>query len=66
MTQDEMVGWHHWLKNMSLSKVWEIVRDERPGMLQFLGSQKARHNLEAEQYLTRHLLSHRLCFKHFI
>jgi len=48
VTKDEMVGWHHWLKNMSLSKVWEIVRDEKPGMLQFLGSQRARHDLEAE------------------
>ena len=34
--------------DISLSKVWEIVRDERPGMLQFLGSQRARHDLEAE------------------
>ena len=27
MTEDEMVGWHHWLKDMSLSKLQELVRD---------------------------------------
>ena len=26
MTEDEMVGWHHWL-NMSLSKLQELVMD---------------------------------------
>ena len=27
MTEDYMVGWHHQLHNMSLSKLWEIVKD---------------------------------------
>ena len=28
MTEDEMVGWHHRLNgHMSLSKLWEIVKD---------------------------------------
>ena len=26
-TEDEMVGWHHWLDDMSLSKLQEIVKD---------------------------------------
>ena len=26
-TRDELVGWHHWLKGMSLSKLWELVMD---------------------------------------
>ena len=26
-TEDEMVGWHHPLNAMSLSKLWEIVKD---------------------------------------
>ena len=26
-TEDEMVGWHHWLKDMNLSKLWELVMD---------------------------------------
>ena len=25
--EDEMVAWHHWLKDMNLSKLWEIVKD---------------------------------------
>ena len=27
MTEDEMVGWHHLLMDMSLSKLWELVMD---------------------------------------
>ena len=27
MTKDEMVGWHHNSMDMSLSKLWEIVKD---------------------------------------
>ena len=26
-TEDEMVGWHHQLSDMSLSKLWEMVKD---------------------------------------
>ena len=25
--EDEMVGWHHRLNDMSLSKLWEMVKD---------------------------------------
>jgi len=27
MTEDEMVGWHHRLDDMSLSKLWELMTD---------------------------------------
>ena len=27
MTEDEMVGWHHRLNRLSLSKLWEMVKD---------------------------------------
>ena len=27
VTEDEMVEWHHWLTDMSLSKLREIVRE---------------------------------------
>ena len=27
LTEDEMVGWHHHVMDMSLSKLWELVRD---------------------------------------
>ena len=26
-TEDEMVGWHHWLKGQELNKLWETVED---------------------------------------
>ena len=28
MTEDEMIGWHHWLMDMSLSKLWELVMNK--------------------------------------
>ena len=30
--------------DMRLSKVWEIVKDRNPGILQSMGSQKVGHN----------------------
>ena len=27
VTEEEIVGWHHWLVDMSYSKLWEIVKD---------------------------------------
>ena len=35
--------------DMSLSKLWEIVKDKKPGMLQSMGSQRIRHYLATEQ-----------------
>ena len=31
MTEDEMVGWHHWLNGheLELSKLWELVMDRK-------------------------------------
>ena len=34
---------------MNLSKLWEMVKDWRPGVLQAMGSLRVRHNLETEQ-----------------
>ena len=44
MTDDEMAGWHHDLTDMSLSKLQELVFAGRPGVLQFMGLQRVRHN----------------------
>ena len=44
MTENGMVGWHHQLMNMSLSKLLEIVEDRGPSVLQFIGSQRVRHD----------------------
>ena len=35
--------------DMSLSKLWEIVRTEKPGVLQFMESQRVGHDLMTEQ-----------------
>ena len=49
-TEDEIVGWHHWL--FTCSWVWAISGSwwwtGRPGMLQSVGSQRVRHNWAAE------------------
>ena len=29
MTEDEMVGWHHRLMDLSLGELWELVMDWR-------------------------------------
>ena len=35
--------------DMNLGKLWEIVRDRRPAMLQFMGSQRVGCDLVPEQ-----------------
>ena len=47
-TEDEMVGWHHRLNGMSLSKLWEMWWTGKPGMLQSMGSQRVRHDWVSE------------------
>ena len=49
-------GWQRirWLESitdsvdMNLSKLWQIVKDGEPGILQSMGSQTVRHDLETE------------------
>ena len=44
MTEDETVGWVTDSMDMSLSKLWEIVKEGKPGVLQSMGSQRVRHD----------------------
>ena len=37
--------------DMTLSKLWEIVRDREAGMLQSMGLQRVRYNLATQQQL---------------
>ena len=49
MTEDEMVRWHHWLNGQGVwvnSGSWWWTG--RPGMLQFMGSQRVGHDWGTE------------------
>ena len=37
--------------NMNLSKLWELVMDRKPGVLQSMGSQRVGHDCATEQQL---------------
>ena len=38
-----MVGWHQF-NGHELSKLWEIVKDRKPGVVQSMGSQRVIHS----------------------
>ena len=44
--------------NMSLSKLWEIVKDREACVIQSIGSQRVGHNLVTEQQKTGHVMKH--------
>ena len=50
MTEDEMVGWHHWLNGHEFKKALGDGKGQgKPGMLQSMGSQRVGDNWETEQ-----------------
>ena len=48
-TEDEMVGWHHYLMNMSLSKLQEMVKDREAWSATVHGAQRVGHSWVTEQ-----------------
>ena len=44
MTEDEMAGWHHRLDGHESESTPGAGDGERPGMLQFMGLQRVRHD----------------------
>ena len=55
-TEDEMVGWHHWLYGHEFeSRSWS--RTGRPGILQSMGSQRVGHDWATELNWTFYWLS---------
>ena len=44
MTEDEMVGWHHQFNGHELGGLQELGWTGRPGVLQFMGSQRVAHD----------------------
>ena len=50
-------GWDGWMASpthMNLSKFWEISKEGKPGMLQFMGLQSVRQDLVTEQQGSHH------------
>ena len=45
MTEDEMVGWHHRLNGMSLSKLREVVKDKGAWHVVVHGAAKSQTGL---------------------
>ena len=44
MTENEMVGWHHQLKDVNLSKLQEMVKDREAWHAAVHGLQRVRYN----------------------
>ena len=55
-TEDGMVGWHHWLNGHEFEKtLGDSEGQEKPGMLQFMGSQRVWHDLVTKQQQERRI-----------
>ena len=49
MTEDEIVGWHHWYNGWIWANSGRWWRKGKPGMLQSMESQRIRHDWATEQ-----------------
>ena len=64
-TEDETVGWHHWLQ---WTWVWANFtgrwwRTVKPCMLQYMGLQRVRHDLATEQQQQQYTHTHiQMCY----
>ena len=52
MTEDEIVGWYHWLNGQGFEQALGVGDEQHSGMLQSMGSQRVRHDWVTELILT--------------
>ena len=56
-TEDERVGWHHWLNGQEFGRLQELMMDSEAGVLQSMGSQRVGHDWATKLNLTDDFLS---------
>ena len=61
MTEDEMVGWHHWLNGHDLSKLWELVMDREAWRAAVHGVTKSWTSLSDWTELNQYYLKEIYC-----
>ena len=49
VTEDEMIEWYHWLNGHELEQSQRDSDGQKPSVLQFVMSQRDRHDLVTEQ-----------------
>ena len=65
MTEDEMVGWYHWLNEHEFEQTGRWWRTGKAGVLQSMGSPKVGYNLVTEQPPPPCVRNSYSLFKHF-
>ena len=55
MTEDEMLGWHHWLNGHEFEQTREMAKDREAWHAASMGSPRVRHGLVTDQQILNFL-----------